>query len=212
MRPVLRALVILLLILVITLGAVFFYVRGRGFSARSEPGQLEESVARFTRGLAIPAAARDRQNPVPRGPEAIRDGLEHFADHCASCHGNDGSGQTEIGQGLYPKAPDMRLRATQELMDGELFYVIENGIPLTGMPAWGTGTPEGEEASWRLVHFIRHQPDLSAEEIAEMEALNPKSPEEWREQMEIEEFLRGGETLADPSQPSHRHEGGGDDE
>jgi len=205
MRPVRRALVILLLILVIALGAVFFYVRGRGFSARSEPGRLEESVARFARRLAIPAAARDRQNPVPRSPEAIRDGLEHYADHCAICHGNEGSGQTDIGQGLYPKAPDMRLPATQELTDGELFYLIENGIPLTGMPAWGTGTPEGEEASWRLVRFTRHLLELSAEEIAEMEALNPKSPEEWRQQMEIEEFLRGGEAPADPPQPSHRH-------
>jgi len=205
MRPVRRALVILLLILVIALGAVFFYVRGRGFSARSEPGRLEESVARFARRLAIPAAARDRQNPVPRSPEAIRDGLEHYADHCAICHGNEGSGQTDIGQGLYPKAPDMRLPATQELTDGELFYLIENGIPLTGMPAWGTGTPEGEEGSWRLVRFTRHLLELSAEEIAEMEALNPKSPEEWRQQMEIEEFLRGGEAPADPPQPSHRH-------
>ena len=205
MRPVRRALVILLLILVIALGAVFFYVRGRGFSARSEPGRLEESVARFARRLAIPAAARDRQNPVPRSPEAIRDGLEHYADHCAICHGNEGSGQTDIGQGLYPKAPDMRLPATQELTDGELFYLIENGIPLTGMPAWGTGTPEGEEGSWRLVRFTRHLLELSAEEVAEMEALNPKSPEEWRQQMEIEEFLRGGEAPADPPQPSHRH-------
>ena len=205
MRPVRRALVILLLILVVGLGAVFVYVRGRGFSARSEPGRLEESVARFARRLAIPAAARDRQNSVPRSLEAIRDGLEHFADHCAICHGNDGSGQTDIGQGLYPKAPDMRLPATQELTDGELFYLIENGIPLTGMPAWGTGTPEGEEASWRLVRFTRHLLELSAEEVAEMEALNPKSPEEWRQQMEIEEFLRGGEAPADPPQPSHRH-------
>jgi len=81
MRPVRRALVILLLILVVGLGAVFYYVRGRGFSARSEPGRLEESVARFARRLAIPAAARDRQNPaVPRSPEAIRDGLEHYGD------------------------------------------------------------------------------------------------------------------------------------
>jgi mono/diheme cytochrome c family protein len=176
-----------------------------GLARVPSPGAWRRGVARFARRLAIPAAARDRQNPVPQSPEAIRDGLEHFADHCAICHGNDGSGQTDIGQGLYPKAPDMRLPATQELTDGELFYLIENGVPLTGMPAWDTGTPEGEEGSWRLVRFTRHLLELSAEEIAEMEALNPKSPEEWRQQMEIEEFLRGGEAPADPPQPSHRH-------
>src|SRR3989304_4893382 len=174
MRPARRALVILLLILVVGLGAVFYYVRGRGFSARSEPGRLEESVARFARRLAIPAASRDRQNPaVPRSPEAIRDGLEHFADHCAICHGNDGSGQTDVGQGLYPKAPDMRLPATQELTDGGLFYLIEHGIPLTGMPAWGTGTPEGEEASWRLLGLPPPLLEIGAGGGAEGGARNP---------------------------------------
>ena len=52
-----------------------------------------------------------------------------------------------MGRGLYPRAPDMRLAATQNLSDAELFYLIENGIRLTGMPGWGTGTKEGEKSS-----------------------------------------------------------------
>ena len=59
------------------------------------------------------------------------------ADHCATCQANGGSGQTEIGQNLYPKAPDMRLPRTQNLRDGEIYYIINNGVRLTGMPAWG---------------------------------------------------------------------------
>ena len=62
----------------------------------------------------------------------IAEGRDHFADHCATCHANDGSGNTEMGRGLYPKAPDMRLPATQNLSDAELFYIIENGVRLTG--------------------------------------------------------------------------------
>ena len=85
----------------------------------------------------------------------------------------------------------MRLPATQTLSDGELFSIIERGVRLTGMPAWGTGTPEGVEQSWQLVHFIRHLPRLSAEEIAEMEALNPRSPAENRAEQDIERFLKG---------------------
>ena len=67
-------------------------------------------------------------------------GRAHFADHCASCHGNDGRGNTEMGRNLYPKAPDMRQSGTQHLSDGELYWIIENGVRLTGMPAWGDGS------------------------------------------------------------------------
>ena len=96
----------------------------------------------------------------------------------------------------------MRLPATRNLSDGELFYIIENGVRLTGMPGWSTGTKEGETSSWHLVHFIRHLPKLSDEEIASMESLNPKPPEEIRQEIEAEKFLQGG----DPTPPSTTHE------
>ena len=129
--------------------------------------------------------------------------MEHFADHCAVCHGNDGSGDTEMGRGLYPKVPDMRAAATQSLTDGELFSIIENGIRLTGMPAWSTGTPEGERESWELVHFIRHLTTLTPEEIERMEALNPKSAEQWKEEEEARRFLQG-EDVAPAKTPAHK--------
>jgi mono/diheme cytochrome c family protein len=179
----------------------------RGIDARDEPGTLEISLARQARSLAVPADVRARPNPIPASPESIRAGLEHWADHCASCHGNDGSGDTTIGRGLYPRAPDMRDDATQELTDGELFYIIENGVKLTGMPAWGTGTEEGEAASWHLVHFIRHLPELSDEELVLMEELNPRGPAEWRALEEERKFL-AGESEVPPVTPSHEHKGG----
>ena len=86
----------------------------------------------------------------------------------------------------------MRTAETQSLSDGELFYIIEHGVKLTGMPAWGNDTPESATAGWQLVHFIRHLPKLMPEEIGEMESLNPKSPGEIREQIQEEEFLKGG--------------------
>ena len=185
----------------------FVYLLTTGLNARPQPGALETLVARTTRNIVIGWHGRSHRNPVPTSDEAIADGRAHFADHCASCHANDGSGDAEMGRGLYPKAPDMRLPATQNLSDGELFYIIENGIRLTGMPAWGTDTPEGEQASWRLVHFIRHLPQITPEEIEEMEAMNPRSPEEIRQEIEAERFLQGG----DPEPAVPRHEGGGHD-
>ena len=148
-----------------------------GLSTHSEAPWVERRLARTLRHWATPADLRDAANPLPMTPQVLAEARAHWADHCAVCHGNDGKGKTEIGEHLYPQAPDMTLRATQSLSDGELFAIIENGIRLTGMPAWGTGTPEGERSTWGLVHFIRRLPSLTPEDIARMEALNPKSPD-----------------------------------
>lgn len=178
-----------------------------GIEARDTPTTVEAAVARVARSAMIPAAAKGLRNPEPATSENIRSGLEHWADHCASCHANDGSGETEMGQGLYPSAPDMRQAATQNLTDGELFYIIENGVKFTGMPAWGTGTPEGERSTWHLVQFIRHLPSLSEAEIAEMEELNPRSAAEWQALEEERRFLSGEMPLAPPEPSSHDHKG-----
>jgi mono/diheme cytochrome c family protein len=163
-----------------------------GFSARRKPWAIEERAARAARRWATPVAIRRQVNPVEATREAIDDGMAHWADHCATCHSNDGSGDTTVGRALFPPAPDMRGPSTQEMSDGELFYAIERGIPFTGMPAWGTGTAGGERASWELVRFIRHVPNLTAEELQRMEALNPKSPADAMHEMEIDDFLSGG--------------------
>jgi mono/diheme cytochrome c family protein len=177
----------------------------RGFSTHAEPSAIERVLARGVRRLAIPAGARDVRNPVPLSEQVLADARAHYADHCASCHANDGSGHTAIGQALYPKAPDMRLDDTQRLTDGELYYMIQNGVRLTGMPAWGKGGDEADQDSWKLVHLIRHLKELTPEQIIEMKHLNPKSPDEIREEQEEEEFLRGGNAPAEAPPHVHSH-------
>jgi len=152
------------------------YLKTTGLRGQPEPGPIETQVARAVRGLAIPTDARVRSNPLGASPEARAPGLEHFARYCAMCHANDGSGtHTPLGSGLYPKPPDLRAAATQQLTDGELFYIIENGVRFTGMPAFGTGKPNpaGEQQVWELVHFIRHLPRVTTAEIEWMQGLNP---------------------------------------
>ena len=202
---------IILLALVILLGvaaALAASVLHDGVSARATPSALEIFLARNLRHLAIPADARAMRNPVADSPEAQRDARLHFADHCATCHGNDGSGDTPIGHGLYPKPPDLRQARTQQLSDGEIYWIIENGVRLTGMPAFGGGSTEhgtGED-SWQLVRFVRHLPQLTAEERMEMEKYNPKGPEDREEEKQEEEFLNGA-PAPQPSgaQPHHHH-------
>src|ERR1700746_331038 len=102
-----------------------------GLSAKATPTKLEAFVARYARHLAIPSNARLTQNPVLDSPEIQREARLHFADHCAICHANDGGGDTPVGSGLYPTPPDLRKPATQDLSDGELFWIIENGVRFT---------------------------------------------------------------------------------
>jgi mono/diheme cytochrome c family protein len=176
----------------------------RGISARNEPTAAESFLARRLRHWAVPRAERDAKNPVALTPEVLARARAHFADHCAICHANDGAGETQIGQNLYPKAPDMTLAGTQGLSDGEIFYIIENGVRLTGMPAWGEAGAHDATESWELVHFIRHLPKVTREELEEMEKLNPKSPMEMKEDEETRKFLEGGEPSA-PASPHHEH-------
>jgi mono/diheme cytochrome c family protein len=176
-----------------------------GFSARDLPSRSEMLIAEAMRSFSITSAEKRRPSPVKITPEAMSEARAHFADHCAQCHGNDGSGKTEMGMNMYPKAPDMRQGSTQGKSDGELFYVIQNGVRLTGMPAWGEAGHDDED-SRKLVAFIRRLPNLTAEDIVAMESLNPKSPDEWREQQEDEAFLKGGE--APKAEPQRHHRGG----
>jgi mono/diheme cytochrome c family protein len=196
------ALALIVLVVVGAATAVVVLVR-HGISARDQPTALETLVARQVRHLAVPRSARQAPNPVPATADVLAEARAHFADHCASCHGNDGSGQTEIGQHLYPKAPDMREADTQSLSDGELFSIIHNGIRLTGMPAWGDNSPDEDQDSWKLVHFIRHLPNISPEELEEMKKFNPQSPQEKEEAEAEEKFLQGEDSPA--SSPPHHH-------
>jgi mono/diheme cytochrome c family protein len=181
-RPIAIAAVLVLL----GLGAVALVYReaiAHGFSAREKPWAIEAFAARHLRKLATGTESAQLQNPYVASPDLLSGAREHFADHCALCHAVDGSGKTEIGEGLYPPAPDLRDPNTQELSDGELFAIIRNGIRFTGMPGWGG--KEGEDTDdeiWQLVVFVRHLPDLSDEELQLMREIHSEERSDGHEQ------------------------------
>ena len=120
------AVVIIFLAVLGASGWVGYRLFTTGFSAKTEPHALEVIMARQIRHLAIPVEKRNETNPVPLTPDVLKNARAHFADHCATCHGNDGSGKTPIGKNVYPKAPDLQLPDTQSLSDGELFKTVGN--------------------------------------------------------------------------------------
>ena len=176
MRLIVKLFAVAVLVTVVIVGALLAYVRGTGLKSQPEPGALETRMARAIRSVAVPTTEKARVNPLADSKDAANEGLQHFAKYCAMCHANDGSAQkTAIGHGLFPKPPDLRAEATQQLTDGELFYIIENGVRFTGMPAFGTGerTEAGDRQTWQLVTFVRHLPSITTAEIGWMESLNP---------------------------------------
>jgi mono/diheme cytochrome c family protein len=202
---------VLLLIFVVAVGllvAAAVSILHDGLSARAKPTALETAIARTARKMAAPSGAHNTKNPVPDSAEVQREARLHFADHCAICHGNDGSGDTMIGKGLYPKPPDLRADQTQELSDGDIFWIIENGVRLTGMPAFGGAGSDHDhdiEDTWKLVRFIRYLPALTPAEKLEMEKYNPKGPEERQEEQEENDFLNGAPAKPPSKSDQHHH-------
>ncbi len=186
-----RLLLVAVIVALLAVGGYAFSLVRRGWSTRTPPSQLETHLARFMRQMAIPRSARELQNPWKATPEVLAAGRAHWADHCATCHGNEGSGNTLIGANLYPPAPDMRQAATQNLSDGELYYIIRNGVRLTGMPAWGNPAFKRDDESWHLVVFIRHLPQITPDELEVMKRLNPRTDADREEEKQEEDFLNG---------------------
>ena len=179
MKPWKVASLILFALAVAAAGYGLILVR-RGFSALATPSAIEELAATTARKIAVPSAYRQVRNPIMPSTENIRAGMDHFSDHCATCHSNDGGGQTLFGKGLYPKPPDLRAAGTQNKSDGELYYTIQNGVRLSGMPAFSEA--HTAEKTWRLVLFIRHLPQITPEELNEMKGWNRKmmaNPANW---------------------------------
>ena len=163
------------LVIIVVVGAIFGgLLIWRGFRASATPPAWEAALARTIRNLAIPRHERRQKIPFGATPEVIQQGRTLFLTQCATCHGIDGGGKTAVGLNLYPRVPDLRATATQDLSDGEIHYIIENGVQLTGMPAWGKPHRESSGNSWKLVLYIRSLRPLGKQEKSQ-EAMSAAS-------------------------------------
>lgn len=205
MKTVLLALLFAVLIVVVLFGGLYVYARGHGFSAREQPSWMERTMALNARKIATPADAKSLANPrQQQTAEMIAEADEHFVEHCSICHGIDGRGDTNIGRNLYPKVPDMSQQDTQQLSDGELYFIISNGIRLTGMPAWGS--EDKPEAIWDLVSLIRRLPKLFPEELQRLQNAAREAGGELSEQApEDEKKETPASSKEGTAKPKHTH-------
>jgi mono/diheme cytochrome c family protein len=136
-------------------------------SATVPPSDLERKLASFAVNRSVARRAPKAANPVAATPEALAAGLSHYRAMCVTCHGAAGVDPSAIGEGLNPPAPDLTMPSVQKRTDGELFWLVQNGIRMTGMPAFGP--THDEKDIWTLVTFLRHLPELTPDEEKALE-------------------------------------------
>ena len=159
----------LLALLVIAGGVAAVLATGAwNVAATATPGKLEERLAKFALDRSVAKRAPSATNPLPATPEVWQIGLSHYRENCVACHGAPGVDAAEFGVGLNPPAPDLTLPRVQARSDGEIYWIVANGIRLTGMPAFA---PTHEEREiWSIVSFMRHLEEITDPEQAALRA------------------------------------------
>ena len=129
-------------------------------SAGKQPSQGETSLADAAKDVAIPLEAGKMNNPLPESSEVVSQGREVFLGSCAQCHGADARGDSDLGRNMTPPAMDLTSAHVQHWSDAELFWIIQNGVRLTGMPAWKSSISDND--TWKLARFIHNLPRAGA--------------------------------------------------
>jgi mono/diheme cytochrome c family protein len=131
-----------------------------GCTADKQPSKEESTLANAAKDVVIPLEAGGKKNPLPETDEVVSQGQQVFLESCALCHGGDARGETSIGRHMDPPAMDLHSAHVQHWSDGELFWIIRNGVRLTGMPSWQSSISDDD--TWKLARFIHNLPRLDA--------------------------------------------------
>jgi mono/diheme cytochrome c family protein len=129
-------------------------------TALHEPGPAETRLANLSKRYFIYRASRHGIPPRPLDTKAsIERGGSHYGLDCGICHADDGRAQRAPGQWMYPRASDLTSKQVQSYSDQELYWIIQNGIRFTGMPAFAD--VETPDHVWDLVNYVRTLPGES---------------------------------------------------
>src|ERR1051325_1123885 len=130
-------------------------------TANQKPSKVETTLANMAKDVVIPIQAEDLKSPCESADAAaIQQGQQIYGQACALCHGATGRADSQMGQSMYPPAMDLTSPHAASWTDAELFWIIENGIRFTGMPAWKSQITAPD--TWKLILFIRTLPVASA--------------------------------------------------
>lgn len=152
--------------LLIALGAFITIVSGAYNVAATVPDtEAEHVLLESTMGYSVRAHA-GTESPQSWSDAQINNGFQQYNEMCVICHRAPGKERTDISKGLHPQPPDLA-EAVKEWSNAELFWIIKNGIRMTGMPAFGP--THQDERIWDIVGFLRRLPEMSAQDFRAME-------------------------------------------
>jgi mono/diheme cytochrome c family protein len=154
----------------------FVFATGRYNVAATAPPDFTDKLAPWVLDKSIERGAKSVTDPVSKDPNAVALGLTHYRENCLPCHEVPGVEAAEFHEGMNPSPPDMDAEGVQHQSDAELFWVIKNGIRMTGMPAFGVN--HKDEEIRHIVAFVRHVTQLTD---AERQALKSGAPEAGEE-------------------------------
>jgi mono/diheme cytochrome c family protein len=137
------------------------------WNATARPSAAEAWVARYVLGKWVRSNAPSDSNPIPATTENVQEGEHEYDEHCAVCHGLDGTANNRVGGDFYPPVPRLSKGATF-LSDGQLYFIVSNGIRMTAMP--GFGTRHSSDELWKIILWVRHFPNLTSQERATIQA------------------------------------------
>lgn len=160
-------------ILVVIAAPIFFCSTGMfNMNATEKPSDVERILGKMAWEKSLHRRAPQATNPFEQDSSALEPGMGHFKENCLTCHGIPGVEPFEIAKGLNPPAPELKARGLKEWSDGDLFYLVKNGIRMTAMPAFGP--THSDDEIWKIVYFLRHIESLTSEQRNELQ----KSTEE----------------------------------
>ena len=148
------------------IGGMLFAWSGLYDISAAEPHwDATESLIETLRDRSITVHSKGIQTPDLDDPEYLMAAAGHYHGMCRLCHGAPGAHTNEFARGLYPSPPDFTTGAVQDTRSSaEIYWIVKNGIKMTGMPAFGPTHDETE--LWGLVAFTRELNEMSAEAYA----------------------------------------------
>jgi mono/diheme cytochrome c family protein len=152
MRAALASLLIIVLVVVVLGAGALIYAGAYDVAATTPHSPAARAILETARVHSIKMHASGLETPPGLDdPAKVLVGVEHYAAHCAICHGAPGVPKGDIGRGLYPPPPDLA-KAASLYSPAELFWILKHGIKMTGMPAW---SDHSNEELWATVAFLK---------------------------------------------------------
>jgi mono/diheme cytochrome c family protein len=157
-----------LAVLALIAGVVVMFSGVVNIAATNPHNPMTAFVLSTTMDNSVRYHAKGITAPPLDDPQMVMEGFRHYREMCVGCHLAPGIRSTEIRKGLMPKPPKLQ-EAVEEWKPNELFWVIKNGVRMTGMPAWGP--THSDRKIWAMVAFLEKLPHMTVEQYKEMDKM-----------------------------------------